>query len=186
MQTLGGWYIKWNRSAFRHVRLYWPALKHRMMIPFEKLQAKCCGCAIVILESNRLVERSIIFHWQNLQVLSTVICWNCYIDCLVGYEHCHMSSADLMQKESIIDIDSCWEFLVESLLNFVIGWRQCRLLPGGMCMQHDSAHLYSSRERVEEMKELSIETSHTCHTRPCTGCNNLFGILTSEFSWFSF
>jgi len=49
-------------------------------------------------------------------------------------------------------------------------------------MQHDNAQLYSSRKRVAKMKEFSVETSHTCLTRPFTGCYNLFGILTSEFS----
>jgi len=49
-------------------------------------------------------------------------------------------------------------------------------------MQNDNAHLYSSRNRVAKMKEFSIETYHSCLTRPFTGCYNLFGILTSEFS----
>jgi hypothetical protein len=92
----------------------------------------------------------------------------------------------LLQKESTIDIDTYWEFLVESLLKFAIRWKKCRLLQGGMSTQHDNAHLYSSRNRVAKMKEFSIENSHTCLTRPFIGCYNLFGILTSEFSWFSF
>jgi hypothetical protein len=31
-----------------------------------------------------------------------------------------MSSIDLLQKESTIDVDTYWEFLVESLLKFAI------------------------------------------------------------------
>jgi len=94
------WYIKWNRSAFRHAKLDCPAMKHKVMIPFEKLQAKCCECVVTILEANKLAERSVILQWQNLKVLNNIICWSCYIDCLVGYEECHMSSTDLLQKES--------------------------------------------------------------------------------------
>jgi len=88
--------------------------------------------------------------------------------------------------EMLLNIDTYWEFLVKSLLKFVIRCKQCRLLPGGVSMQHGNAHLYSSRKRVAKRKEFSIETSHTCLTRPFTGCYNLFGILTSGFSWFSF
>jgi hypothetical protein len=154
--------------------------------PLENYKQSVVSVLLTILEANKLAERSAILQWQNLEVLTTIICWSCYIDCLVGYEECHMSSTDLLQKESTIDIDTYWEFLVESLLKFAIRWKQCRLLPGGVSMQHDNAHLYSSRKRVAKMKEFLVETSHTCLTRPFAGFSNLFGILTSEFSWFSF
>jgi hypothetical protein len=93
-----------------------------------------------------------------------------------------MSSTGLLQKESTMDINTYWDFLVESVLKFATGRKQCRLLPGDVSMQHDCAQLYSSTKRVAKMKEFSIETSHTCLTRPFTGCYNLFGVLTSEFS----
>lgn len=46
-------------------------------------------------------------------------------------------------------------------------------------MQHDNTHLCASRKRVAKMKELAVETLHTCLTRPFC---NLFGLITSGFS----
>jgi hypothetical protein len=47
-----------------------------------------------------------------------IICLSCFIDWLVGCEECHMCSSDLLQNKSTIDIDTYWEFLVESILMF--------------------------------------------------------------------
>jgi hypothetical protein len=101
--------------------------------------------------------------------------------CTVSHEWCRLPAEGIHNRYRYILEVPC-----ESLLKFAIRWKQCRLLSGGLCLQHDNTHLYTSGKRVEKMKELSIETSHTCLTRLCTCWYNVFGLLTSAFSWFHF